>query len=704
MLALMLNSVIILSTGFQRTAAEPATIIVPDDFPTIQEAINAASDGDKILVRNGTYSGPIVVDKVLALEGENRESTIIDGGSNEPFGSIVLVLADNVEISGFTIQHCRGGGNAIWLDSCVNMTFSDNIVTGCNEGVRIFNSSGTVVSDSIVQDCYYNTGVGIDYGFENTVCRNTIIHNHYGISGGIDCHGNTYSENTIINNDIGFGTTSYDSKFFHNNFVNNGVNVVATGVNEFDEGYPSGGNYWSDYAGEDLRYGVNQSEIGSDGIGDSAYVIDASNVDNYPLMRPYVPYENQTIYIRADGSIDPSGAPILRNGDIYTLTGNITSDGDGIMVEKDDVALDGAGYSVTGSGSGKGASLIDRRKVTIRDMTISNFFVGIFLISSNDSVLLGNDLVNNSGIGVWLTSSFNNTVLGNNTMADNGTVGVWLVSSCSNTVSGNSVASNSGVGVYLDSSSNNNVSGNNVIDNYACGVYFLLSSSNNTLSGNNIANNGVGVHLYSSSNNTISESNITANRAWGLELASSSNNNSILGTNITNNLHGVYVSSSSNNSVSGNNIMANRRYGVWLAGVSPSNVFFHNNFINNTQQVLYDPHGYTNFWDDGYPSGGNYWSDYNGSDSNSDRIGDTSYVIDAGNRDKYPLMIPYGSLLGDVNGDGYVGMDDIYIVASHFSKELGDSEYSRIYDMNGDGYIGVDDIFTTAKQFGKEKP
>jgi nitrous oxidase accessory protein NosD len=88
------------------------TITVPDDFSTIQEAINNANEGDTVFVRNGTYSGPIVINKSLTLEGENRDSTVIDGGTNEPSGSIVLVAADNVKISGFTIQHCRSGGNA----------------------------------------------------------------------------------------------------------------------------------------------------------------------------------------------------------------------------------------------------------------------------------------------------------------------------------------------------------------------------------------------------------------------------------------------------------------------------------------------------------------------------------------------------------------------------------------------------------------
>jgi hypothetical protein len=60
-------------------------------------------------------------------------------------------------------------------------------------------------------------------------------------------------------------------------------------VNVWDDGFPSGGNYWSDYAGIDLYSGPYQNETGSDGIGDTPYVIDENNIDHYPLMNPWTP-------------------------------------------------------------------------------------------------------------------------------------------------------------------------------------------------------------------------------------------------------------------------------------------------------------------------------------------------------------------------------------------------------------------------------
>jgi len=88
-------------------------------------------------------------------------------------------------------------------------------------------------------------------------------------------------------------------------------------------------------------------------------------------------------------------------------------------------------------------------------------------------------------------------------------------------------------------------------------------------------------------------------------------------------------------------------YGIRLDG-SYGNIIYHNNF-DNAQQVLVSASGYANVWDDDYPSGGNYWSDYNGTDANQDGIGNTQYIIDANNVDRYPLMGPFNTF--DASGE-----------------------------------------------------
>jgi parallel beta-helix repeat protein len=97
-----------------------------------------------------------------------------------------------------------------------------------------------------------------------------------------------------------------------------------------------------------------------------------------------------------------------------------------------------------------------------------------------------------------------------------------------------------------------------------------------------------------------------------------------------------------------NNIIWNSTYGIYLSE-SAGNHIYHNNLINNTIQAYVTPN-YNNTWDNGYPSGGNYWSDYTGTDEykgpdqdipGSDFIGDDWYVINDNNTDHYPLWIPY---------------------------------------------------------------
>lgn len=424
-----------------------------------------------------------------------------------------------------------------------------------------------------------------------------------------------------------------------------------------------------------------------------------------------------TIYIRADGSIDPTGAPIRQDGDTYTLTANIVTESglDGIVIQKGNIVVDGAHYTINATlrngkyiSSGYGIVLSGRNNVTIKNTRVTWFQFGILLDNSSNN----NHVSGNIVWGIKLHKSFNNTI-SKNTLGG-GFGGVFMTDSMYNNISTNSIANNvDGYGIHLSSSSNNTIVGNN-IEQMGCGILeenssnhnwindndvfgslssgielhgscfnsihgndvrgnssnlnpagvrvdydgirILDESNNNSLVGNTVTasylgeyvgpqdEGGYGVMIENSSNNAVSVNIITTNERCGVALfANSSKGNSVFGNKIANNGVGFWFIEASGNSVTGNNITANEYAGIAFLN-SSNNVIFHNNFVNNQEQV-YDlsrdnpsiPPS-INVWDNGYPSGGNYWSDYNGTDANHDGIGDTPYVIDANNIDHYPLM------------------------------------------------------------------
>ena len=158
------------------------------------------------------------------------------------------------------------------------------------------------------------------------------------------------------------------------------------------------------------------------------------------------------IYIRTDGSVEPSTAPIQRDGNLYTLTDNVYLP---IVVERDNIVVDGAGYTAQGTGTGIGINLTGTSNVTIRNMEIKAFQYGIWVYRPYQSS--------------------NNNVLGN--IITNNIYGVWIFAS-NNTLSGNMITNNGNSGVVIDlDSSNNTISRNNIMNNTR-GVWLILASNN----------------------------------------------------------------------------------------------------------------------------------------------------------------------------------------------------------------------------------
>jgi len=263
-------------------------------YLTIQSAINAPEtlDGHTILVEAGTYYEQVTVHKSLALFGEEPESTIIDGGGPELYGWDIRTASDYVNITGFTLQNAYYG---IFIDPYATGSWSiqqghninNNLITHCTIGITLF-SDESIIGDNILSNNH--NGIYLSHSNRNTVSRNTITLNEYwGIELSESCFENLIAENTISQNYHGIGVfNSKDNRIYHNNFIENTGWVQAYTINSIDawnDSYPSGGNYWSDY---EARY-PDAEELDGSGIWDTPYSIDEDNQDNYPLMEPWTP-------------------------------------------------------------------------------------------------------------------------------------------------------------------------------------------------------------------------------------------------------------------------------------------------------------------------------------------------------------------------------------------------------------------------------
>jgi parallel beta-helix repeat protein len=410
----------------QPAKASSKTIVVPDEYGTIQAAVDNASSGDTVLVRSGIHNGSVSISKALALIGEDKENTVI-AGDWRLGGTVVLVNHDDVTVKDFTLQstadnthgsgirgvhllhvhrclvsECKflGVGLGIWLYESSGNTLKNNRIEGQPknlpvsgafrmgfDGIKIESSSNNNILGNMVTDLYYTgialsnsignnltgnhvksdyAGVVVNISDNNTIASNKISGNRYGIFQDASSHNtitgniiresatglqlnsssfNHVEKNTITNSrycgveihynanhNMILGNNITDNKhglelklssnntlrynnitennvagilivespnnlIHQNNFVNNGLHVSNDGsINTWDT---SGkGNYWDDYNGTD-----------NDGLGESPYVIDEANRDNYPLIKTTTTTDFQPEDTPATPTASPSATP-----------------------------------------------------------------------------------------------------------------------------------------------------------------------------------------------------------------------------------------------------------------------------------------------------------------------------------------------------------------------------------------------------------
>ncbi len=332
----------------QPIKAGPKTIVVPDDYSTIQEAIGKAADSDTVFVKKGFYpideNTTIVISKTLSLIGEDPANTVILGAFSTYLenGIAIRLAAPNITISGFTITNFRvaiavvnyyaepyPSGCKIINNNIVNnsegirpqrndLLISGNNITKNYGGITGYSTENVIITGNNISANGYGINIGICRNItisanqisDNTgglnlcyygphfVCGNNIANNSWGIRFAEGCSIATVYGNNITQNDVGVVLLNFPNAgdvvvsgvgntVFGNLFINNTKQVSQE---ESNYNYPD-----STRMGTDI-VSWNNSTIGNywddysgldendDGIGDAPYFIDENNRDNYPLM------------------------------------------------------------------------------------------------------------------------------------------------------------------------------------------------------------------------------------------------------------------------------------------------------------------------------------------------------------------------------------------------------------------------------------
>ena len=259
---------------------------IGNPYQHIQEAVDNAEDNDTIFVYEGLYNENIYIHKTIKLLGENRDTTIIDGGGKDDYDCIFILTETNlVEISDFTIQNSGGtdaGGDfdsGIDIRSDNNIIIHNNISNNGKLGILLLNSDGNNISDNI----FYNNdraGIEVEESNNNIIYNNIFANNSewgliFHLTG--ESTSNIILENSFINNFKGVAfVRQTGNEILHNNFINN-IGGNARSDFDFFSSSSSFNNKWNE------NYWDDKGDIGPKFISGLFSI----NIDWNPVSEPY---------------------------------------------------------------------------------------------------------------------------------------------------------------------------------------------------------------------------------------------------------------------------------------------------------------------------------------------------------------------------------------------------------------------------------
>lgn len=195
------------------------------NYSSIQDAIDNSSSEDTVFVYGGTYDGNLVINKSISLTGFDKNSTLIIGNMSL---YTILIKSSWVNVSGFTIQNSKMG---IYIPgpSYLNNHISENIISGNDEGIRLYNSSNNKITQNVIND-HQNYGIIFYESSNNNISKNYLFNNIKAIFFGRWSNNNTIYNNNISENKFGV-ILDYS---FYNFIIKNSITNSERGVSLLD--------------------------------------------------------------------------------------------------------------------------------------------------------------------------------------------------------------------------------------------------------------------------------------------------------------------------------------------------------------------------------------------------------------------------------------------------------------------------------------
>lgn len=590
----------------KNTVPEPqgtfSVIIVPDDYQTIQEAINHANTGDKIEVKSGVYYENLIVNKTLSITGSNKDTTIIDA-DNE--GNVIHISADNVEITGFTIRNTGLESAGIKTTSNENL-ITDNIITECGVGIHLSESIDSEINDNRIYG--NNWGIFLDFSDDTIINNNNLVGNNDGMMifqsnhnqimsnrvnnnryQGIlnfNCLSNKFNDNTIEDNeDYGIQIFNSRNTVINNNiFDENGRDAITLyksnnntfTLNEIYEG-PNGISLW--YNSEENLVSNNIfSNLDENGI------IIQKSCDNVIENNEIKDCKNNAIYLCALSSksriesnifqdcsnygfsIDYANSTNVVNNHFYDCSLNVLNTHSNTIESnlvngKPLIYLEGISNKlITDAGQ---VIIVNCNNISLTNLDITSIQVGIEVIDSQETYIQNCNLSHNKLYGIYIHENSKNIHISNNEIRSNTIAGVYLNQTGYIVIEENSIIENT-YGLNFEKAHNNEIKENEIMNNNEIGIFLTSQSKWNTIADNTIKNNiETGIKTTSdSSYNNISKNNIIEN-GYGIELSASPSCTIAENTIKNNENDGIYSVNNNMNKIK-NNIIEYNKNGVNL--------------------------------------------------------------------------------------------------------------------------------------------